>query len=393
MSESLATAVAAEKTNDPSARIRRFLDTHRPSTPCLVLDLDVVEHNYRTLRDALPDARIFYAVKANPHPEVVRLLVELGACFDVASTGEIDLCLAQGAAPEAISYGNTIKKAADIAYAFERGVRLFVLDSAQDVRHLAEHAPGASVFCRVLVEADGARTPFGKKFGCAPDMAVELLREAGERGLDVRGISFHVGSQHVDPAAWELGITRAAQIAGAGVPVGLVNLGGGFPSVYTEAVPALAEYAAVIERALDRHFPGARPELIIEPGRALVGDAGMIRSEVVLVSRKSVEDTHRWVYLDIGRYNGMAECEGEAIAYELRTERDGGPDGPVVIAGPTCDGDDVLYQRTAYRLPLALVAGDHVDIPCTGAYTASYSSVSFNGFPPLTTHVIGAKQS
>ena len=115
----------------------------------------------------------------------------------------------------------------------------------------------------------------------------------------------------------------------------------------------------------------------------------MIRSEVVLVSRKADTDEHRWVYLDIGRYSGLAETENEYIAYRLRTGHPGAPDGPVILAGPTCDGDDVIYQHTPYRLPLALRAGDHVDILDAGAYTASYSSVSFNGFPPLPTHFVG----
>ena len=114
----------------------------------------------------------------------------------------------------------------------------------------------------------------------------------------------------------------------------------------------------------------------------------MIRSSVVLVSRKSYSDERRWVYIDIGRYQGLAETEGEAIAYRLRTSRDGSPTGPIVLAGPTCDADDVIYQHTRYDLPLDLEAGDHVDILCAGAYTSSYSSVCFNGFPPLATYCV-----
>jgi ornithine decarboxylase len=377
---------------DVPTRLRAFLDERAPMTPCLVIDLDAVRHNYRTLRAALPEAAVFYAVKANPAPEVVRALVAEGSSFDVASTGEIDLCLAQGAAPESLSYGNPIKKAADIAYAFGLGVRRFTFDSEGDLANLAEHAPGARVSCRFLVDAPQSGTPFGRKFGCAPDMAIRLLARAADLGLSPDGACFHVGSQHTDPAAWVSGIAEAGRIARAltecGVPTRSLNLGGGFPTGYAAPAPPLDVHAKAIRAAVAEHFAEA-PELLIEPGRAVVATAGLIRSEVVLVSRKSDTDEHRWVYLDIGRYSGMAETENEYIAYRLRTAHPSAPDGPVIIAGPTCDGDDVLYQHTPYRLPTALRAGDHVDILDAGAYTASYSSVSFNGFPPLPTHFVG----
>nr|WP_245374951.1 type III PLP-dependent enzyme [Crossiella equi] len=368
------------------------MDTQKPATPCLVLDLDIVRQRFLDLRAALPEAEIFYAVKACPTPEVVRLLVELGSCFDVASVAEIDLCLAQGARPEAISYGNTIKKAADIAYAHSVGVGLFVTDSADDLAKLAEHAPGAEVFCRVLVVNEGSRTPFGKKFGCAEDMALDLLERARELGLRPAGISFHVGSQQIDPNAWNDGIAQAGRITralrGRGIEPTLVNLGGGFPARYTEHAPALAEYAAAIQGQLAEHFGEHRPRVLIEPGRAIAADAGIIRTEVVLVARKSYVDDRRWVYLDIGRYNGLAETEGEMITYRLAAGHEDSERGPVVLAGPTCDGDDVLYQRTVYELPLALRAGDHLDILSAGAYTASYASVEFNGFAPLPTYCV-----
>ncbi|WP_307860378.1 type III PLP-dependent enzyme [Actinokineospora baliensis] len=375
-----------------STRLRAFLDDRAPQTPCLVLDLDVVRTNYRAMRAALPEASIFYAVKANPAPEVVRVLVEEGSSFDVASTGEIDLCLAQGADPAAVSYGNPIKKARDIAYAHGKGVRRFTFDSEGDLANLAEHAPGARVWCRFLVDAPASGTPFGAKFGCAPEMALRLLGKAADLGLAVDGACFHVGSQHTDPAAWTAGIAQAGWIADglaeAGVPTRSLNLGGGFPASYRDPAPPLTEHAAAIRAAVARHFRSP-VELVVEPGRAIVATAGVIRSEVVLVSRKSDADAHRWVYLDIGRYSGLAETENEYIAYRLRTAHPAEPSGPVIIAGPTCDGDDVIYQNTPYRLPTALRAGDHVDILDAGAYTASYSSVSFNGFPPLPTVFVG----
>lgn len=371
------------------SRIQAFLDGRRPPTPCLVMDLDAVRANQLAVREALPEAGVLYAVKANPAPEVVRALVEQGCGFDVASPAEIELCLGAGAAPERLSYGNTIKKPADIEFAYRHGVRRFSFDSAGDLENLARFAPGSAASCRFLVDAPASRSPFGRKFGCSPSDAIALLERAAALGLRP-GVCFHVGSQHPDPAAWELGIAQAAAIAealaGKGIRLDTLNVGGGFPASYVDPAPPLAAYAQVIRRAVAAGFGPDHPELLVEPGRAIVATAGMIRSEVVLVSEK---DDRRWVYLDIGRYNGLAETENEYIAYRLATAHPSTPDGPVAIAGPTCDGDDVLYQHTPYRLPLALRAGDHVDILDAGAYTASYSSVSFNGFPPLPTYFVG----
>ncbi|WP_033437866.1 type III PLP-dependent enzyme [Saccharothrix sp. NRRL B-16314] len=388
---------ADQRLDEATARIRHFLDNERPDTPCLVIDLPTVRDRFTAIRSALPQVGIFYAVKANPTPEVVGLLAAEGCSFDVASPAEIDLCLARGAAPETISYSNPIKKARDIAYAYGRGVRLFVSDSEQDVLALAEHAPGASVLLRILVNSKGSTYPFGKKFGCSPEMATDLLRLAAESGLVPLGVAFHAGSQQLDPNGWDAAIADAALITAKlraeGVALTTVNLGGGLPAGYLEQPPPLSAYAAAITASVERHFGGLpddcrAPRVMIEPGRAIVAESGLIRSEVVLVARKSYSDERRWVFLDIGRYGGLAETEGEAIAYPLRTSRDGGPVGPVVIAGPTCDADDVLYQNTCYQLPLELRAGDHVDLLGAGAYTASYSSVAFNGFPPLATHCV-----
>lgn len=383
---------AVDRRYEAEARIRRFLDQENPSTPCLVIDLETIRARYRAIHAALPSVDIFYAVKSNPEADVVGTLVSEGAHFDVASPAEIDLCLARGAAPASISYSNPIKKAADIAYAYSRGVRLFVSDSEQDVRFVAEHAPGSSVLVRILVHSKGSTYPFGNKFGCDPEMATDLLRLAHELGLVPLGVAFHAGSQQLSVDGWDSGIADAALIAAKlraeGIETSTVNLGGGLPAVYRASTPSLEAFASAIEASVARHFGAVRPRVMIEPGRAISAEAGMIRSSVVLVSRKSYSDERRWVYLDIGRYQGLAETEGEAIAYELRTSRDGGAVGPVVIAGPTCDADDVIYQHTRYDLPLELAAGDHVDILHAGAYTSSYSSVCFNGFPPLATYCI-----
>jgi ornithine decarboxylase len=368
-------------------RIARHLATasNLPS-PCLIVDVDMVEHNYAELVRAIPEAHVFYAVKANPADEVVARLAKLGANFDTASIGEIDLCLAHGVDPERLSFGNTIKKQRDIAAAYDRGVRLFAFDSEAELAKLAESAPGAKVFCRILVDCAGAEWPLSRKFGCEIPMAADLLVRAKELGLNAYGISFHVGSQQTDLAQFDKAIAQTsalfADVAKRGVTLRMINVGGGFPSRYHSDVPPIVSYGQAIRASLKRHF-AQTPDIIVEPGRYIVGDAGVIQSEVVLVAHKGGSDERRWVYLDVGKFHGLAETMDEAIKYRLLTPHDGTETAPVVLAGPTCDSADILYEKTDYRLPTALKAGDKVLILSTGAYTTTYSSVAFNGMPPL----------
>jgi ornithine decarboxylase len=377
-------------------RIREFLrcrrDEGRDDGPCLVVDLDVVRDNYRAFAKALPDSRVFYAVKANPAPELLTLLAALGSCFDTASVAEIELVLAAGATPERISFGNTIKKERDIARAYALGVRLFAVDCKAEVEKIARAAPGAKVFCRFLFGCAGAEWPLSRKFGCDPEMAVEVLDHAQRLGLGAHGVSFHVGSQQRRTAAWDEALKSAAAIfracAERGINLSMVNLGGGFPTKYLRDVPAVEAYGRSIFRALRKHFGNRIPETIIEPGRGMVGNAGVIEAEVVLVSNKSEHDHVRWVYLDIGKFGGLAETMDESIRYPIRTPHDGEEAGPCVLAGPTCDSADVLYEKRPYDLPISLEIGDKVLIEGTGAYTATYASVGFNGFAPLRTYHI-----
>jgi len=373
-------------------RIARFLAENAPETPCLVVDLDVIAEAYDLLHWYLPLAKIYYAVKANPAGDIIAMLERKGANFDVASRGEIELCLAGGVGPARLSFGNTIKKEKDIAFAYQAGVRLFAFDSVHELDKLARAAPGARVFCRILVACEGAEWPLSRKFGCAPEMAVELLRKARDLGLDPYGISFHVGSQQTDLGQWDGAVGSAARmfslLAEADIDLRMVNIGGGFPAHYRGEVPAVENYAQAVMAAITRHFGNDLPEIIIEPGRSLVGDAGVIQSVVVLISEKGGGDGKRWVYLDVGKFNGLAETMDESIKYRIKTPGRGGASGPVILAGPTCDSADILYERTDYRLPLGLEVGDKVEILSTGAYTASYASVGFNGFAPIRTYSI-----
>jgi ornithine decarboxylase len=372
-----------------TARIRDFLRNRQEDGPCLVVDLDVVRENYLNFAKALPDTRVFYAVKANPAPEVLSLLAGLGSCFDTASIPEIEMALAAGAPADRISYGNTIKKERDVARAYALGVRLFAVDCKAEVDKVARAAPGSKVFCRFLHDCAGAEWPLSRKFGCDPAMAVDVLEHAHRLGLVAHGVSFHVGSQQRRTQSWDGALKSAATIfracAERGINLSMVNLGGGFPTRYLKDVPTVKSYGTSIFRALRKHFGNAIPETIIEPGRGMVGNAGVIEAEVVLVSKKSENDDVRWVYLDIGKFGGLAETMDESIRYPIRTPRDGDELAPCVLAGPTCDSADVMYEKQPYALPISLEIGDKVLIEGTGAYTATYASVAFNGFAPLKT--------
>ena len=380
-------------------KIARYLHDHVPETPCLVVDVDRVEERYCALHAALPLARIFYAVKANPALPVLERLVSLGSAFDAASWEEIALCLSAGAEAQAISFGNTIKKVSAIQRAHAAGVAMFAFDSDEELDKLARHAPGCRVYCRILVENAGAEWPLSRKFGTGVEHARALMLRARDLGLDPYGLSFHVGSQQTSTAAYEAAIARVGllftDLTRSGLDVRMVNLGGGFPTRYRDDVPEIDQFALAITHAVTRAFGNALPMLVVEPGRFIVGDAGVVSSEVVLVSRRRVDaqgeppkDALRWVYLDTGRFGGLAETEGEAIKYRFRTPHDGGRTGPVAIAGPTCDGADVLYERSGYRLPLDLACGERVELLSAGAYVSTYCSTRFNGFAPLAEHYI-----
>lgn len=378
--------VADQISPDTWQKIRALSDAHE--TPFLVLDIDSIEAKYDQLERGFDYANIFYAVKANPADEVIERLAERGSCFDIASTYELDKVMKFAVSPTRMSYGNTIKKGRDIAYFHERGIDLFATDSEPDLKNIAKYAPGARIYIRVLTEgSEGADWPLSRKFGCNPEMAVELAVLARELGLEPYGVSFHVGSQQRDIDVWDGAIAKVKVVFERlyeeyGIRLKMINMGGGFPASYLHKTNDFDTYAAEITRFLQEDFSGEVPEIILEPGRSLVGDAGVLVSEVVLISRKSSTALERWVYTDVGLFNGLIETMGEAIKYQLHTDREGDVE-EVILAGPTCDSLDIMYEDHKYSLPLSLQQGDKIYWLSTGAYTTSYSSIEFNGFPPL----------
>ncbi len=351
-----------------------------------------ISENYRRLNGLYPDTEIFYAVKACPHPKILESLIAEGSCFDVASVYELDRVLSLGCTPDRLSYGNTIKKEKDIAYAFSKGIRMFATDSDEDVEKLARSAPGARVYFRILTPAYAADWPLSKKFGAEKHVAIRLAEKARDLGLIPYGVSFHVGSQQRAVEAWDAALDGAKTIFDVlrekGIELQMVNLGGGLPTPYISELPSEAEYQQSIHDSMKRYFGDRKVRFLQEPGRSLAGNIGVIVSEVVLVSKKSdLPHEPRWVYIDLGIFSGLPETLDESIKYPFVTSKSGDT-GPVILAGPTCDSADILYEDYRYEFPLSLMAGDTIYIMSTGAYTQSYSAIEFNGFPPLQTVVI-----
>jgi ornithine decarboxylase len=331
-------------------------------------------------------------VKANPAPEILRCWRKAWVRPSIAPpSAKSRWCWQPAATADRISYGNTIKKERDIARAYRARRALFAVDCVEEVEKIARAAPGARVFCRVLCDGDGAEWPLSRKFGCVPEMAADVLEHAAPLGLvsptACRSMSARSRTNLMPGTALGDGGWRLRQMAQQGIFLKMVNMGGGFPTRYLKDVPGAQAYGqAIFARCASisaTSFP--KPS----SSRAAAWSAmPAIKAEVVLVSRKSAEDDVRWVFLDIGKFGGLAETMDEAIRYSIRTARDGDATEPCVLAGPTCDSADVLYEKTPYPMPVSLTIGDEVLIEGTGAYTTTYSAVAFNGFEPLRSYVI-----
>jgi ornithine decarboxylase len=383
LSSSGARGVALAEGPADSSLLSQLIERSRSlPTPFLLVDLERVQANYRRLAGAFDNARVYYAVKANPHSAVLRALAEAGCGFEISSDGELDLIEALDR-PVPIVSSNPIKTDQFIARTARAGVEGFAVDSIEEVEKVARAAPGAAVYVRLLVDNSGSEWPLARKYGVGPSDATDLLVRASALGLRPRGTTFHVGSQCRVSASWDDALAVTAEVWNAvgqrGIELDLLGIGGGFPVQHTRPIPVLSEIVNVVRRGVAERFP-AGVELTLEPGRGIVGDAALLGASVIGKARRGAE---QWVYLDVGVFNGLMEAI-EGFSYEVVASTDG-PRQSVVLAGPSCDSVDVISDSIA--LPPVDV-GDRVYVLNAGAYTLSYAS-HFNGWPPPTVHIAG----
>ena len=343
--------------------------------PCLAMSPSIIRAKAARCGAGLPGAKVYYAVKANDDPGVVKVVAEAGLGFEVGSASELNEVIHLGVAPDRIISSNPIKAPEFIAYAVSHGVRMFTFDSRAEVDKLVKLAPGCDAIIRLAVPNEGSDWPLSGKFGVEFGPAVELLAYCKVKGLNAVGVNFHVGSQCTNLQSWDTAIGLAAKLFDEARDIGLdfrvLNLGGGYPAQYLKPIPAVEEIEDRIRKALARWFPNG-VQVLIEPGRYLVGDAGIFVTRVI---GKAQRQDGLWVMVDVGVFNGLAEALG-GIRYEFVTLREGRK-VRCILAGPSCDGFDVIDKDVQMVEP---EVGDIVLIRTAGAYTTVYAA-RFNGFP------------
>ena len=348
----------------------------RFGSPLLVVDCAQVRRQYRTLQAALPGVDLHYALKPLPHAAVVACLRDEGASFDLATTGEVELVKVLGIAPERCIHTHPIKRDSDIRDALRFGVTTFVADNAEEIRKFARHRKRAELLLRVSFRSPNAVVDLSRKFGCEPGAVLGLIELARRLGVRVRGLSFHVGSQAGEPAKYVEAIGACNNLIGeallAGLPaLDVLDIGGGFPVSYRDAVMPIDEFCAPIRQALARLPQHVR--IIAEPGRYIAAPAAIAVSSVM---GKAKRDGRWWYYLDDGLYGSYSGQLFDHAKYPVEVLRQGGELHASVLAGPTCDSIDVIDD--SILLP-ELEVGDLVVGRMMGAYTWA-SATDFNFF-------------
>jgi ornithine decarboxylase len=379
-----------------SARRTRFIDPFQPAeirrlvkefgSPLLILDCERVRVQYRKLRKALPGVDLHYALKPLPHPSVVNTIVAEGGFLDLATTGEVHLVERLGVAPERCIHTHPIKRPQDIVNAVKFGVRTFVADNPDEVQKFARHTADAELLLRVSFRSPGAVCDLSRKFGCDPEDLLSLARLAADLGISARGLSFHVGSQARDSAKHVEALQACTKLIAAARkeklgPLDTLDIGGGFPIDYGQAVEDISRFCAPIRAELAK-LP-KRVRVIAEPGRFIAGPSAL---GVASVMGRARREGHWWYYLDDGLYGSYSGQLFDHARYPVEPMRDSDERLPSVLAGPTCDSIDVIAENL--MLP-ELKAGDLIVGRAMGAYTWASAS-EFNFFPKATVVTVNA---
>jgi ornithine decarboxylase len=355
--------------------------------PFLIVDTGIVREKLRRFRAAMPRVRPHYAVKANPDRRILKVLAQEGSGFEIASTAELDLLLPLGVDVAEIFFSNPMRSREADAYAAAKGMRWFVIDSVDELRRMHAVDPAASLYLRIATPNIGSDWPLSGKFGAGAGETREIIATAAKLGADLAGVTFHAGSQCRNPENWRVGIEKARSVfdamAKAGLRPRMLDIGGGFPVRHVKPIPSIEVIGGVVNEAL-RAFPDD-VEVVAEPGRYLVSDAGYFVCRVLGTATRSGK---RWMHWDAGLFGGIIETT-EGLKYKLRTDRSG-PDVAWNVAGPTCDSVDVVMRDEP--LPSDLEEGDFIYIRNAGAYTTAYAS-GFNGFPLPEVRVFESKRA
>ncbi|MGD0080936.1 MAG: type III PLP-dependent enzyme [Methanoregula sp.] len=356
-------------------------------TPIFVIDHEKIRENYREFREHMPDVQVYFAVKANSNPEIVRTLYDMGCSFDVASMPEFMIVYENiKTMPkkerldwiwDKIIYANTIKPIETLE-ALDQYRPLVTFDNIYELRKISEHAPHAGLVLRIRVPNTGSMVELSSKFGAHPGEAVDLIVSAFDMGLEVEGLSFHVGSQCTNFENYMQALQLSANIISevetrTGRKIRILDIGGGFPVKYHPGIRSIRTLARKLNTEIKRLFPKDM-QILAEPGRFLVANTCTLVSKVV---GKAFRDGKHCYYINDGVYHTYSGQVFDHINYPVLPFRDGETQISAVF-GPTCDAFDTITLSA--ELP-DLDIGDLVYSENIGAYSHA-SSTYFNGFPP-----------
>lgn len=370
-----ASVAANEPVAQPSNQfIEQLVAQH--GAPLMVLDCESVRHQYRALSRALPGVALHFALKPLPHPAVVRTLLEEGASFDLATSGEVDLVASQGVPSDRTIHTHPIKRDRDIRDALEYGCNVFVVDNINELEKFIAYKDQVELLVRLSFRNAEAFADLSKKFGCSPAMAIEIISYAQQLGIRIKGLSFHVGSQTASPAKYVNAIAACNQVindvAALGLPaLSTLDIGGGFPVPYHKDVLPIEEFCAPINDALAQLPETVR--VIAEPGRFIVASAV---TSVASVMGQAIRDGKPWYYLDDGIYGSFSGLLFDEASYPIDSFKQSNERVESVLAGPTCDSIDVVSE--SIMLP-KLNNGDLIISRMMGAYTLA-TATDFNFF-------------
>lgn len=344
-------------------------------TPLLVLSLEEVKKSYDILTKYLPRVKVHYAIKANPHPEILKVMAQLGSCFDVASDGEIRQLHNMGVDGSKMIYANPVKTGAGFTACRDCGVTNMTFDSVSEIDKIKKELPNATVLLRLRIDNSSAHVDLNKKFGAGRENALDLMLKAKAAGLDIAGIAFHVGSQTVsaEPYLQALDISRELfdQAEAAGLSLRILDIGGGFPIPEPKVKFNLPEMLKQIAARLDEDF--AATEIWAEPGRYICGTAVNLITSVIGVTERGGQP---WYFLDEGLYGTFSGVLFDQWDFKLISFKESAAKVAATFAGPSCDSLDIMFRG---RLTAPLEVGDLLLVPACGAYTSA-SATTFNGF-------------